>query len=78
MKTKSVARNAKEVANDVKVLEVVLLAEISIMLCLPEAACTHVKTGFSFLKADQRGKVLVVRRDFLLALFDDLLAAPVD
>ena len=39
----SVARDAKEVAYDVEIFKVVLLVEISVMLCLPETTGAHVE-----------------------------------
>ena len=69
----SIARDPKEVAHNIKLLEIVLLVEIPIALRLPEATGAHVQATFAPLQADKRGQVLVIRRDVLLTLLDDLL-----
>ena len=43
------------------------------MFRLPEATGAHVQATLTLLKADQRGQVLVIRRDVLLTLLDDFL-----
>ena len=57
----SIAGDAEEVAHDVKLLEVILLVEVSVVLGLPEAARAHMQTTLALLQADQRGQVLVIR-----------------
>ena len=60
----------KNVDDDVVVFEWVLLAEVSVVLGVPEAACAHVETAIALLQNDHVGRKLQIFID-VLEQFDD-------
>ena len=48
------------------------------MLGLPEATGAHMEPALTLLKADERRQVLVIGRDLLLAVLDDLFGGLID
>ena len=73
----SVSCDSEKVTNYVEVLKIVLLVEISVVLGLPEATGTHVKSRLALLQADKRRQVFIVRWNFLLALLDNFFRCKV-
>ena len=61
----SLSSEPENVDNDVVVLEWILLAKVSVILRVPEAACTHVETAISLLQDDHVGCELKVFIDVL-------------
>ena len=55
----------ENINNDVVILEWVLLAKVSVILGVPEAACAHMETTISLLQDDHVGCELEIFIDFL-------------
>lgn len=68
----SLSGEAKNIYNDIVVLERVLLTEIAIILRVPETACTHVEATVSLLEYNHIGCEFKVLID-VLQQFDDHL-----
>ena len=69
--SKSLSGEPKYINNHVVVLEWVLLAEVSVILGVPEAACAHVKSTISFLQNDHISSELEVFINLLEQLDND-------
>ena len=61
----SLSGKPENIDNDVVVLEWVLLAKVSVILRVPEAACAHVETTISLLQDDHVSCELKVFIDVL-------------
>ena len=51
----SISSDAKEIADNVEVFEVILLVKVSIVFGFPEATCAHMQARFTLLEADKGG-----------------------